>query len=202
MASPRSRNYFITINESAESYQDALDIIKDMKTTLYAYIVHDKDTEINAEGVFVPKKTHKHICVELVNGISFESMQKKLKGAHIEVMKYRKASYEYLIHSSPNSKEKYQYDANEIISNSLDSVKDIISSKEGARLFDESDFITYIAEGITTPYQFAKIFGLKAFKDFWKPYKQMIDESYNDVEMNQDIEKRRQEIMNEEELPF
>lgn len=204
ITSPKYRNYFITINQGAESYENALEIVKDLNTSLYALIVHDKDEELDDEGVFIPKKVHKHLCVELRNAITFQSMQKKFVGAHIEVMKYRKASYQYLVHNRPNAKEKYQYDTSAIISNNLDSVKDIINAEEGAREFSEYDFIRYIAEGITTAFQFAKIFGLRVYKEYWRAYWEMISLSEHDIEMIKAINDMRKTIMEEqeEELPF
>ena len=55
------RDYFITINEGAESYENALDIVKELNTKLYALITHNKDVLVDAEGLTQPKKTHIHI---------------------------------------------------------------------------------------------------------------------------------------------
>ena len=200
MASPKYRDYFITINESAKSYDMALDIVKQLNTNLYAYIIHDKDQEQDAMGVFVPKKVHKHIVLELKNPISFKSMQTKFEGAHIEVVKYKKAAYQYLIHNRPNAKEKYQYDANTIISNNLASVKEAIVAEEGMRIFRENEFLRYIVEGICTPYQFVKAFGLNVYKQYWKAYNDMLQLVDVDEEMKKDMDAIRSQM--EEDLPF
>lgn len=204
MASPKYRDYFITINEGASSYEAALDIVKELNTKLYAFIIHDKDIirNVNEEGEIteIPKRTHKHIVLELANPISFNSMQNKFIGAHIDVVKYKKATYQYLIHNRPNSKEKYQYDANSIISNNLPSVKEAITAEEGLRLFRENEFLRYIAEGIQTPYQFVKAFGLNVYKQYWRAYNEMIVASQTDREMKKDLDLIKQVML--EELPF
>lgn len=204
MASPKYRDYFITINEGASSYENALDIVKELNTKLYAFIIHDKDIIRNAnnEGELTetPKRTHKHIVIELANPISFNSILNKFIGAHIEVVKYKKATYQYLIHNRPNSMEKYQYDANAIISNNLPAVKEAITAEEGLRLFRENEFLRYIAEGIITPYQFVKAFGLNVYKQYWKAYNEMIVALQSDEEMQKDLDLIKQVML--EELPF
>lgn len=204
MASPKYRDYFITINEGAPCYDNALDIIKDLNLSLYAYIVHDKDKiiETDKDGCIkeTPKKIHKHIVIELKNPISFNSMSKKFEGAHIEVVKYKKAAYQYLIHNRPNAKEKYQYSVKDIISNNLPSVEASINAEEGLRVFQEANYLRYICEGIKTPYQFTKAFGLNVYKQYWKSYYEMILCSETDEEMQKDMDEIYKAM--DEELPF
>lgn len=200
MASPKFRDYFITINQGAESYDNALEITKELKTKLYALIVHDKDNEVTDDGDLKPKKVHKHIVLELVNPISFSSMQNKYQGAHIEVVKYKKTAYQYLIHNRPNAKEKYQYDVKDIVSNNHAAVKEAITAEEGLRLFNEREFLRYIVEGIKTPYQFVKAFGLNVYKQYWKTYQEMLIFSQTDEDMQSDMDAIR--IAMDEELPF
>lgn len=180
--SPKNRDYFITINENAECFNDFKEILKDLKTKLYAYILHDKDILETGEI----KRKHYHIMLELENPLSFNSIQKKFKGAHIETPKYKKSAYQYLIHNSPNSKEKYQYELKEIVSNNLDQVKFIIES-ESFELFYENQFLKYIAQGVRTSYQFAKRFGLNAYKQYWIPYSAMLAELTTNEEMQKDL---------------
>ena len=200
MASPKYRDYFITVNKGAESFENAFDIVGDLNYVLYAYIVHDKDKEIQEDGSLTPKKLHKHIVVELKNPITFKSMQDKFKGAHIENIKYKKAAYQYLIHNRPNAREKYQYDLKEIVSNNLPAVKEAINQEEGLRLFAENQFLLYIAEGITTPYRFVKCFGLNSYKQYWRPYSEMLSLSQSDEDMIRDLEQVKKQL--EDELPF
>lgn len=203
--SPKNRDYFITINEGAESFNDITERIGTLNFQLYAYIMHDKDVltvenEQTGEIEQTPKKRHYHLMVELKNPISFKSMQDKFPGAHIETPKYKKSAYQYLLHNSPNSKEKYQYELTEIITNSLEQVKFIIES-ETYELFYENQFLRYIAQGTKTSYQFAKRFGLNAYKQYWGPYSAMLSELSTDREMQEDLEREKLAIM-EEELPF
>lgn len=202
--SPKYRDYFITINEGAESYEEALEIVKELNFNLYALIVHDKDLIYDEETgeITKPKKTHKHIMVELKNPVSFKSIQTKFKGAHIEVPKYKKSAYQYLIHNLPSAKEKYQYDFNEIITNSPIELKNIIES-ETFELFKENMFLQYIADGVRTSYQFAKRFGLNAYRQYWKAYQDMVMNLENDEEMQNDLKTLTEaREVSDDELPF
>lgn len=198
--SPKYRDYFITINEGAPCYENALAIVKELNLKLYGYIIHDKDKIVNDDGTLTPKAIHKHIMVELKNPISFESVKKKFEGAHIEIPKYKKSAYQYLIHNLPSAKEKYQYSFDEIITNAPQELKFIIES-ETFELFKENMFLEYIADGIRTSYQFAKRFGLNAYKQYWKPFQEMLEELKINGEMRQDLAELMKE-RTERELPF
>lgn len=201
--SPRSRDYFITINQGAKSYDEALEIVKSLNTKLYAAIYHDKDIlqEKDENGVITekPKKKHLHIMLELKNPTSFNSIQNKFEGAHIETPRYKKSAYQYLIHNSTRSKEKYQYSPDEIISNDLKAVKFYIES-EDYEVFKENMWLRYVAEGTRTSYQFTKRFGLNVYKQYWKPYSDMLKELNVDEEMQHDLEDLEKAL--EDELPF
>ena len=202
--SPKFRDYFITINEGAPCYEHALDIVKNLNTKLYALIVHDKDVLRHvdeATGIITeePKKTHKHIVLEVKNPVSFGAMVRRFEGAHIETIKYKKSAYQYLIHNSPKSKEKYQYSPDEIISNDLKAVKFYIES-EDYEVFKENMWLRYMAEGTRTSYQFTKRFGLNVYRQYWKPYSDMLKELNVDEEMQHDLEALEKAL--EDELPF
>lgn len=201
--SPKSRDYFITINQGAKCYDDALEIVKNMNIKLYGFIVHDADviveTDENGVTKTTPKLTHIHIMLELKNPVSFNGMQNRFEGAHIEVPRFKKSAYQYLIHNTLNSKEKYQYPLERIISNDLQSVKFAIES-ETFELFKENNFLRYIAEGTRTPYQFTKRFGLNAYRQYWKPYADMLENLRTDKEMQIDLDRMQEAIRNE--LPF
>lgn len=201
--SPRSRDYFITINQGAKCYEEALEIVKSLNTKLYAAICHDKDIllEKDENGVITekPKKKHWHIMLELKNPTSFNSIQNKFEGAHIETPRYKKSAYQYLIHNSRNSKEKYQYSPDEIVSNDLKAVKFAIES-EDYEVFKENMWLQYVAEGTRTAYRFTKRFGLNAYKQYWKPYSEMLKELNVDEELQHDL--KDLETALEDELPF
>lgn len=198
--SPKYRDFFITINEGAPCYDEALEIVRELNIKLYALIVHDKDLLLDETGeVLGPKKTHKHIMLEVKNPISFQAMSERFKGAHIEIPKYKKSAYQYLLHNLPSAREKYQYPLEDIISNDIQSIKLIIET-ETFELFQENKFLIYIAEGVRTPYQFVKRFGLNAYKQYWKPYLDMLNEMENDQEMKNDL--LALSIKSNEDLPF
>lgn len=198
--SPKYRDYFITINKGAPCYENALEIIKELNYKLYALIVHDKDKIIADDGEITPKQEHKHLMFELKNPVSFNKMQERFKGAHIVIPKYKKSAYQYLVHNSPNSKgEKYQYSLNEIISNDLVQIEYIIKTEE-SELFRQNQFLLYIAEGTITAYQFVKRFGLDAYKQYWRPYNEMLINLNDDKEMQRDLEAIKNKL--DEELPF
>lgn len=202
--SPKFRDYFITINEGAPCYGEALEIVNSkLNKKCWAAIYHDKDKVIDEEGNAKPKKKHLHIVIELKNPVSFESMRTKFEGAHIETIKYKKSAYQYLLHNSPMSHEKYQYAFEEIITDHPEAVKATIES-ETFELFKENLFLRYIAEGIVTPYQFTKRFGLNAYRQYWKPYADMLTCLKDDPEMQRDL-KDEIELLNKDEdrhMPF
>ena len=200
--SPKFRDYFITINKDADCYDRALEIVKELNFKLYALIVHDKDVIVNEDGTTQPKAEHKHIMMELKNPVSFNAMQERFKGAHIDIPKYKKSAYQYLVHNSPNSRGvKYQYDTTEIISNDLNSVKYIIET-ETSEVFKQNMFLVYIVQGVRTAYQFVKRFGLDAYKQYWKPYSDMLANLECDEEMRNDYMKLMNEQKFGDDLPF
>ena len=207
--SPKNRDYFITANQEAECYEELDEIVHTLNYKLYAWIIHDKDKLIEKDSETgevlseKPKATHKHLVIELKNPLSFNSIQNKFKGAHIEVPKYKKSAYQYLIHNRPNAKEKYQYSLDEIHTNSKLEVKQIIET-ETNELFVETLFLRYMAEGVTNTYLFVKRFGLNAYKQYWKPYSDMLEvlKSGENETMNEDFKKELEALDEMEELPF
>lgn len=201
--SPKYRDFFITINQEAKSYENVLEIVKELNYKLYAFIVHDKDELIDKEtGEHKGhKQTHKHLMLELKNPVSFNGMQNRFAGAHIDIPKYKKSAYQYLIHNSPRSKgEKYEYSLEDIITNDKALVKHIIET-ETNELFIETKFLVYMIEGVRTPYQFAKRFGLNAYKQYWHAFNDMLMQVKNDEDMQNDIAKLQKEQL-KDDLPF
>lgn len=195
--SPKYRDYFITINQGAECYDNALEIVKELNYKIYALIVHDRDIIVENDGTITPKQVHKHLVFELKNPVSFNKMQERFKGAHIVIPKYKKSAYQYLIHNSPNSKgEKYQYSLTDIISNDAVQIEYIIKTEE-SELFRQNQFLLYIAEGTRTAYQFVKRFGLDAYKQYWKPYNEMLMSLKDDQEMQRDLELLEKKLLDE-----
>lgn len=199
--SPKYRDFFITANQGAKCYENLLEIAKELNYKLYAMIVHDKDTVVNEDESTEPKPVHKHLMIELKNPVSFNAMQKRFEGAHLTIPEYKKSAYQYLIHNSPRSKGvKYEYSTEEIISNDLTSVKYTIET-ETSEVFLQNKFLHYIAEGVRTPYQFVKRFGLDAYRQYWKPYSDMLSQLDVDIQMQHDL-KLIEDSTWDNDLPF
>lgn len=198
MGVPRYRNYFITIHKSADCFNNVYDIIDSMNYKIYACILHDKDINLDNGDIIPP---HYHIVLELHNGITFNSCREHFKGAHIKLIDSNiNVCYQYLLHNSIHSLEKYNYDIDQIVSNDIESVKLAITNECGLRVFRESDFLRYIAEGIVDRYSFVKAFGLKVYKSYYKQYADMIHESLLNPIMKEDLKKVEEEIL--KDLPF
>lgn len=200
----RYKEFLITIHQGASCFDYCLDILKSMNVKAYAFIIHDSDKSLDEEtGTYHDTPTHKHIMFELVNATSFTSIQKHFSGAQIEIVNFKKKAYQYLLHNTEKSKEKYQYTFDKIITNNPEYVKAQIEDKI-ERYFVPSQYKDYIIEGIITPFKFVETFGMDAYKQYWKVYKDMVDAARSDLEMMAALDKRREEIMKEleDKLPF
>lgn len=89
MSSPKYRDYFITINKSAECYEEIEQIIQTCNYKLYGLITHDKDYKVENDNL-IPKETHKHLMIELKNPVSFDSMKNKFKGHTLKYQSIKK----------------------------------------------------------------------------------------------------------------
>lgn len=202
MTNTRTRDYFLTINESANCYNNILDIINENEESIniYALIKHNKDIDTDTGEV---KKEHYHLMIEFKNAKSFTSIQKIFNGAHIESAQHKKQCYKYLLHNTINAKEKYQYNFNDIITNNIDYIKNQIESEE-FETFEETNFINYIAQGTTSLYKFVKRFGFIQANKYWKIYQMLLLSNDNDLinEVNDIVnasEKEQQNISNASE---
>lgn len=175
--SDRSRLFFLTAHKNAPCFEHMEEILKDGKFELYALILHDKDIE--EDGTITPP--HWHAVLECPNARTFNAIRKQFEGAHIVIPDYKKSTYQYLLHNSPNSKEKYQYDFEKIISNSPESVKAIIESEE-YEPFQVNRVNEYIVEGTTTAFRFNNRFGFDQYCKYWKNFYLYYKEVINDTE--------------------
>lgn len=197
MVEKRYKEFFITAHLSAVCYENMIDIVRELNCDLYALITHDKDKTLEGEE-WKDTPTHKHLVLFLKNGTTLKSICNKFEGAHVELVQYKNKAVKYLIHSTDNAREKYQYSLDKIISNSIERVEDIINSVEKEH-FNEDKVKEYIAEGTTTKFRFLERFGLSAFKQWWKPYEELVRASYLDEEFKTEIERI---ITEKEGLPF
>jgi len=174
MNNTRSRKWFIEINPNAECFNDFENILKQITSNedTYAYIKHDKD--LKEDGT--PKLTHYHVVLDFANARTFQALQKKLVGAHIEQPTNIVACYQYLIHL--NDKTKYQYNSNEIISNHLEYVKSQLE-KGTKQIFEPDKILDYYYQGIDTFIKFYMVFGAQI-----NPYQSLIRNLIQEINYN------------------
>lgn len=93
-----------------ESLPDVDKAIAESKCDNFAYILHDKDTDVNGEI----KKAHWHVLLTFSEDRSFEEIGKLFKCGtnNVEKMKTIKAAVRYLRHL--DNPEKYQYPAEDV----------------------------------------------------------------------------------------
>ena len=150
MYKERTRNWFLTINETATCFKDVQDILNDTKCE-YAYIFHEKDEDID--------NLHIHLVIEYENARTFEQVRKAFEGAHIEKAIHLASCYQYLIHKNDTSKR--QYAVTDIISNHSCDLEDILESSDEIKLTLE-DLENRIACGEIYNFLTAcRVYGLK-----------------------------------------
>lgn len=96
----RTRKWFLTIHENAESFYKFDDIIKQQERCSYAYIYHNPDDTDNCR--------HIHVCLDYTNPRSWTTIFNTYLGAHIEPCKYWNKALRYLLHLDNPEKEQYQ----------------------------------------------------------------------------------------------
>lgn len=102
----KSRKWFLTINEESECYKYIGEILCETENVNYSLMLHDKDNE---------EQPHYHLVLNYKNARTFEQIQKKFLGAHIELLASMYLSCRYLLHL--DDKDKHQYDLSELITN-------------------------------------------------------------------------------------
>lgn len=138
----RNRNYFLTIFENAECYTKLQDILFNLSNCTYAYIEHNKDIDENG----VPKLRHYHVVLNYKNDRTFQTVQNKFKGAHIEKVLILSKSIQYLTHK--NDKDKHQYNYENIITNDFENIKALYLDKDYPILNEQ-----VITEDISNAYE-------------------------------------------------
>lgn len=101
-------------NKSIDSIKEILDSSDSIEK--YAYILHDKDTNLETGK---PKPAHYHVMVKLTSPRQWSTVYKlfeEIPDQYINKIKGRWAdALDYLTHH--NAPEKYQYDAEDVVSN-------------------------------------------------------------------------------------
>lgn len=169
-AKVRTRNWFIEINPNAKSYQLIDSIIKELNVVHYAYIYHSAEKETNEND------RHIHLCIELKNPSTFTTMINHFVGAHVEPMKHKNVSYQYLIHK--NDCDKIQYSIDNVICDSIDYYKIMLDNDEYIYL-DTNSIIEEISKGNNTILGLIKTYGINQVQHKLGVIKSLIAECEN-----------------------
>lgn len=158
------RNWFLTINQEAECFNDVKTILANYEKAEFSAILHDKD---NAE------QPHYHVCILFKNARTFETMQNTFKGAHIEVMESKYNCFRYLLHL--DDKDKFQYDIKEVFERG-NNTEYYIEHDEYLKLDTES-LIEHIKNGeVRSFYDAVMVFGLKQCTVYRNSINQILEE--------------------------
>lgn len=158
------RNWFLTINQEAECFNEVKTILANYEKAEFSAILHDKD---NAE------QPHWHVCILFKNARTFETMQNTFKGAHIEVMESKYNCFRYLLHL--DDKDKYQYNISEVFERG-NNTEYYIEHDEYIKLDTES-LIEHIKNGeVRSFYDAVMVFGLKQCTVYRNSINQILEE--------------------------
>lgn len=158
----RARIWALTINENANCYK----AIKECLGTIigagdkWAYIVHNKDVEINVDtGEETPKKEHIHLLLAFKNARSFSSIQKTFDGAHIETAIGESAYANYLLHNGkPN---KYHYDTDHVESNNRPWFLSLLTARAKETFIEDKLPYYVLVDGMDSYLKLCMRFGAK-----------------------------------------
>jgi hypothetical protein len=159
----KTRSWFLTINEGAESFGTCLQSLASYDKCEYSAILHDKDDE---------EQKHYHICILFENGRTFEQVQKKFKGAHIEMMESKYMSFRYLLHL--DNPEKFQYDIKDVIQRG-NNVEYYSTHDEYIKLDTESVLENIQNGSIKNILDAVKIFGIKQSNMYRNILKELLE---------------------------
>ena len=191
----RARTFFITINQTAQCFSELTTCLPNIckQTDFFAYVMHDKD--VTEQGEL--KKPHFHLVLKFENARTFESIQKKLLGAHIETSNNFTAICQYLIHL--NDTTKHQYAQEEVITNNIDLLNHELSKKNYEK-FDPNELYRYAQEGYDTKLKLFKRFGAQ-IQGYLNLINQLLLDIYREIQENKIYDDNGHEIK-EEDLPF
>lgn len=139
---------------SLERLREQIEILERRKGLLrWALIKHDKDTDKEGELV----APHYHVVLQFRKRVTVDLVAKRFKDKpqQFEIMTKRgqgaknsaENAFAYLLHRTTNSREKYQYDVNEVVAN-FDFSKFMQEQEE--RLRTPDDVLDLLGEGKIT----------------------------------------------------
>lgn len=181
--------WFLTINPSAECYNDIENIIKQLNDDYprleYSYIYHHHKEKDDSDN-----ENHIHLVIYFKGSVKrFTTMCNIFTGAHCEMSNKQRyyRCIQYLIHK--NDINKYQYDRSEILSNIATPILDDILYSNGYEFdyFDVTLLEDYINDCLTSDmrniYYFIKRFGLDAIKPYYFIIKDLLKDKYEMLKM-------------------
>ena len=166
----RSRNWFLTINENCSCFGNLVNIVKGEKTSHYALIKHYKEDNL-----------HYHLCIEFENAKTFSAVQSIFEGAHIELMKYKNVSYQYLIHKNESDKEPY--DISEVITDNIDYYTLMVDSDQFEHLNTEN-IMSDISSGYDSIMKFIQKYGLNQVNMYHNLITKLINENRENLKLD------------------
>lgn len=208
----RQRTFNLVINKNAKCFNEVKKIIENLcNVTLYGLILHDKD--IAEDGQI--KEPHYHLFLKFTNARTCQSIMKQFEGAHVEIPINETQSIKYLLHATKNAKAqgKHQYAVEELLTNNITKIQEVLK-EEDYHSFIVEDVPNYIANGILSPFSFARYFGPSSYKTNWGMYKEIVTSYKNrdDNLLEYEVEQIKKELkqqedqeeqeLTDEELPF
>ena len=205
MNEKRARIWAVTINAKANCYNSLDDCLGTIigANDKYAYIRHDKDTEINEEtGEEKPKAEHIHLLLTFKNARGFNSIKKTFDGAHIETALGESAYANYLLHNG--KPQKYHYNAEEVITNNRTWYNSLLTIKAKETFIEDKLPYYILVDGDKTYLALCLRFGAKQLpygidyktKAILKDYEELEQEEKNKVLI------LLQEQYGDDDLPF
>lgn len=159
----KTRNWFLTINEGAECFLKVKELLESYENAEYSAILHDKDNE---------EQPHYHVCLLFKNARTFEQLQKKFVGAHIEIMESKYKTFRYLLHLDDT--DKFQYDISEVFQRG-NNVQYYIQHDEYIKLDTESVLENIQNGTITNILDAVKVFGIKQTNMYRNILKELLE---------------------------
>lgn len=144
-------------------------LLEHLHIEAYAFIVHDKDCDLNGEL----HESHIHLLVHLCypSKVRATTIAKYLKSGNtrLEIVRDKYKAYQYLIHA--NSPDKFQYSLDEVVCNNLDFYQlPTAVTKEQKRASDMSclldDVLTLTMRDFALKYGRDGILNYSKYKDF------------------------------------
>lgn len=184
MSEIRTRKWFLTIHENAESFHKFDDIIRQQERCSYAYIFHNADDDVSTK--------HIHVCIDFVNARSWTTIFRTFKGAHIEVAEHWHRCLRYLTHM--DNPEKEQYSVSDVVKSYADEEFAILTNCDEFDYLSTENLIADIKAGLSL-LDFVEKYGLHQVNSKHN----LITKLLNEEHLFNNLQKRINELLGEVE---